>query len=69
MPFSRMGNGSPMQKTQERPCSRMYASLVAMSAFDSAGVGRPNSPRRSLWPMSTVSMPMSLTWSTAISPV
>ena len=58
-----------MQKTQLRPWSRMYWSFVAMSAFDSFGVGRPNSPRRSEWPMRTVDMPMSLIWSTDISPV
>ena len=68
-PFSRMGSGSPMQKTQLRPWSKMYWSFVAMSSFDSFGVGNPNSPRRSEWPMSTVDMPMSLIWSTDISPV
>ena len=69
IPFSRIGSGSPMQKTQLRPFSRMYPSFVARSAFDSAGVGRPNSPRRSEWPRSTHSIPMSAIWSTAISPV
>ena len=69
MPFSRIGSASPMQKTHVRPASRMYASLVARSAFVSLGVGRPNSPRRSECPMSTVPMPMSLICSTAISPV
>ena len=68
-PFSRMGSGSPMQKTQLRPWSKMYWSFVAMSSFDSFGVGNPNSPRRSEWPMRTVDMPMSLIWSTDISPV
>ena len=140
MPFSRMGRDSPMQKTQERPWSRMYWSFVAcvrksnfrrprhrrdvvlvtasarwrggstpstrrcprhrvcsmawrstkasrnnsqdnlihglistpfvaIRALLSAGVGSPNSPRRSEWPIRTVDMPMSLIWSTLISPV
>jgi len=42
-----MGSGSPMQKTQLSPWSRMYPSFVASSALLSAGVGSPNSPRRS----------------------
>ena len=68
-PFSLIGKGSPMQKTQLKPWSKMYWSFVAMSWFDSLGVGNPNSPRRSEWPMRTVDMPMSLIWSTDISPV
>eukprot|EP00900_Chrysochromulina_parva_P013924 jgi/Chrpa1/22532/Chrysochromulina_OHIO_Genome00025341-RA len=69
MPFSRIGSGSPMQKMQFNPLSRMYASFVASSALLSAGVGRPNSPRRSEWPIRHHFMPIASIWSTAISPV
>mmetsp|Transcript_9477 Transcript_9477/g.28467 ORF Transcript_9477/g.28467 Transcript_9477/m.28467 type:complete len:209 (+) Transcript_9477:271-897(+) len=59
IPLSLTGRGSPMQKMHCRPLSRMYCNFVANSPFDSAGVGSPNSPRRSEWPMRTVSIPMS----------
>mmetsp|Transcript_9087 Transcript_9087/g.21395 ORF Transcript_9087/g.21395 Transcript_9087/m.21395 type:complete len:230 (+) Transcript_9087:111-800(+) len=68
-PFSRMGSGSPMHHTHIRPFSRMYAHLVASSASDSGGVGRPNSPRRSEWPIRQHLRPRLTIWSTAISPV
>mmetsp|Transcript_627 Transcript_627/g.1293 ORF Transcript_627/g.1293 Transcript_627/m.1293 type:complete len:233 (-) Transcript_627:108-806(-) len=68
-PFSRMGSGSPMQYTHTRPFSRMYAAFVARSSSVSLGVGRPNSPRRSEWPIRQHFRPISTIWSTAISPV
>mmetsp|Transcript_45022 Transcript_45022/g.101648 ORF Transcript_45022/g.101648 Transcript_45022/m.101648 type:complete len:206 (+) Transcript_45022:360-977(+) len=69
MPCSRIDSGSPMQKMHMRPWSKMCWSFVARRALDSGGVGRPNSPRRSEWPMSTLLRPISLACSTAISPV
>merc|ERR1719484_69491 len=51
------------------PLERRYSIFVAMRALDSTGVGRPNSPRRSEWPIRHHFMPMSTICSAAISPV